>query len=241
MKSQKLIMEGWRRFLNESRAPVTTIDGKPIHMYYHSSGAPGFWIILYIVDEFRPGVPRTIVVGGVDVSEIKEPCIPKTLQVEMIYRNSDYSGAGLGPLLYDLAFFIAQSMGYGLTSDREVGSKKAARERWSKIEKDSDFQKQKTTAGNDTFDYDESTPDPDDDCIKDDEMDTNATDHSFIKKDVDHIHDVLMELEGNHMDRLDNLGRFMAKEGDAARKAYLGYLRKMATTLFQEEYDLAED
>jgi hypothetical protein len=50
-----------------------------------------------------------------------------------------------------------------------------------------------------------------------------------------------MELEANHMNRLDNLGRFMAKEGDAARKAYLGYLRRMASKLFQEEYDLAED
>ena len=233
MNSKKLIMEGWKKFLKESRAPVVEIDGKQICLYYHSKRPPGFSIVLYIVDPQQNRLKGFKVIAGIDCVTTEDPCIPKTLQVGTSYRHSDYTGKGLGPLVYDLAFFVAQSMGYGLTSDRETGSKPKARNRWSKIEADPNYEKQKTSAGNDKFDYRNNTPDdPDDDCTKD-LFDTNATDHSFIKKDVGQIHSTLMELEANHLNHLENI-----PEED--RDDFLMNLRLESTNLFHDEYDLAE-
>ena len=159
----------------------------------------------------------------------------KTLQVGESYRDSDYTGKGLGPLLYDLAFFVANSMGYGLTSDREAGSKRGARDRWSKIEADPNYEKQRTKAGNDEFDYYNDTPDDlDDDCDKDRFDDSNATDHSFVKKDTDKIHDVLTKLEANHLNYLESIPKASAK------KEFLKDLRLISSERFQAEYDLAE-
>lgn len=235
MNNHKLIMEGWRKFVNESRASVTEIDGKQICLYYHSKHPPGFSVVLYIVGPQEDSYADYKVVAGIDCVPTDDPCIPKTLQVGTSYRHSDYTGKGLGPLVYDLAFFIAQSMGYGLTSDREVGSKQKARDRWSKIEADPNYEKQKTKAGNDKFDYYNDTPDdPDDDCTKDLFDGSNATNHSFIKKDTGNTHDVLTKLEANHMDHLDSIPKTSVKN------AFLKDLRLASTELFNDEYNLAE-
>jgi len=236
MSNHKLIMEGWRKFISESRAPVTEIDGSQICLYYHSKHPPGFSIVLYIVGPQQDRLEEYKVIGGVDCVPTDDPCIPKTLQIGTSYRDSDYAGKGLGPLVYDLAFFVAQSMGYGLTSDRDVGSKKGAKDRWSKIEANPNYEKQKTKAGNDKFDYYNNTPDdPDDDCTKDSFDDSNATDHSFIKKDADQTHSTLMELEANHLNHMETIS------GAQAKKAFLKDLRMASNDLFQSEYDMVED
>ena len=236
MNNHKLIMEGWRKFINESRTPVTEIDGSQICLYYHSKHPPGFSIVLYIVGPQHNRLEEYKVIGGIDCVPTEDPCIPKTLQVGTSYRDSDYSGKGLGPLVYDLAFFVAQSMGYGLTSDRVTGSKKGAKDRWSKIEADPNYEKQRTKAGNEKFDYYNDTPDDlDDDCSLDIfDPDSNATDHSFIKKDADQIHSTLMDLEANHLNHVETIS------GARAKKAFLKDLRMASTDLFQDEYDLAE-
>tara|TARA_Y100001937_G_C7101878_1_gene322943 strand:- start:734 stop:1417 length:684 start_codon:yes stop_codon:yes gene_type:complete len=226
-------METWRRFLVESRAPVTEVYGKPIHLYFYAPDSPEFKIFLYILDKTPTGLEYPQIIAGVECDLTEEPCIPKTLQVGVSYRDSVYTGIGLGPLIYDLAFFVAHSMGYGLTSDREAGSKRKARARWSKIEADPNYEKQKTSDGNDTFDYYKDTPDPNDDCEKDEYDESNATDHSFIKKDVDKIHSILMKLEANHMDYLDSIAD--PKE----RKLFLEDLRLQAFNLFHTLYDAA--
>ena len=226
-------MESWRKFIKESRSAVTEMQGKPIHMFFHSRNSPEFKIILYILDEKPGGRKLARVIGGVECIEIEEPCIPKTLQVGTSYRDSTFAGMGLGPLLYDLAFFVAQSMGYGLTSDREIGSKRGARDRWSKIEADPNYEKQRTKAGNDKFDYNQETPDPDDDCERDEYENSNATDHSFIKKSADNTHDVLMKLEANHMDYLDSIG------DPSAVQRFLKNLKSQSNDLFSDEYDMA--
>tara|TARA_R100000406_G_scaffold37547_2_gene24910 strand:- start:24 stop:746 length:723 start_codon:yes stop_codon:yes gene_type:complete len=233
MSNHKLLMETWRRFLKESRESVTEVDGKPIHLYFYAPDSPEFKIFLYVINKTSAGFDSSQVIGGIECVLTEEPCIPKTLQVITSYRDSDYTGTGLGPLLYDLAFFVAHSMGYGLTSDRESGSKRGARDRWSKIEADPTYQKQTTKAGNDTFDYYKDTPDPDDDCEKDEYDDSNATDHSFIKKDTDKIHSVLTQLEANHMNYLDTMSD--SKE----KKIFLDDIRRRSFDLFHTEYDIA--
>ena len=237
---QKLIMENWRRFLKESRSPITEIDGKPIHMYFRSHGDASFNIFLYVVDETNEDpYTKFKIIGGIDCVPTSKPCIPKTLMVGTSYRDSDLSGKGIGPLVYDLAFFVAQSMGYGLTSDRDDGAKAGARGRWSKIEKDPSYEKKTTPAGNDTFDYNEETPDPQDDCDSPYDMDQDATQHAFIKKDADSIHPVLQQLEANHMDFIDSL-RLDVGLDSSDIKRLLGEMVKKGYELFQEEYDLEE-
>lgn len=245
MNNHKLIMEGWRKFLKESKSAVTEINGLPIHLYYRNTWRDNFMIILYTVtEENKENISKGIkihdnfeILGSIQIVNTEDPCIPKTLQVGTIFRNSKYSGQGLGPLLYDLAFFVAQSMGYGLTSDRETGTKKSARKRWANIEADPNYEKQRTAAGNDTFDYNKSTPDPDDDCTYDDITDRNATDHSFIKKDADKIHSTLMELEANHMDLMDMIQQNL---GENEKSNFLSYLGMAETNMFTDEYDMAE-
>ena len=235
MSSHRLLVEAWRRFLKESRESVTEIQGKPIHMFFYSRNSPEFKIILYILDE-KPGNRKLArVIGGVECIETEDPCIPKTLQVGTSYRDSAFAGMGLGPLLYDLAFFIAQSMGHGLTSDRYTGSKRGAKDRWSKIEADPNYEKQRTKAGNEKFDYYNDTPDDlDDDCSLDIfDPNSNATDHSFIKKDTGNTHDVLMKLEANHMDYLDSIG------DPSAVQRFLKNLKSQSNDLFSDEYDMA--
>ena len=114
MSNHNLIMEGWQKFINESRAPVTEIDGKQICLYYHSKRPPGFSIVLYIVDPQQNRLKGFKVIGGIDCVTTEDPCIPKTLQVGTSYRHSDYAGKGLGPLLYDIAI---EASG-GLMADR---------------------------------------------------------------------------------------------------------------------------
>ena len=52
--------------------------------------------------------------------------------------------------------------------------------------------------GNDTFDYNRKTLDPDDDCRRERFSGTNATDHSFIMKDMSAIKAVYDKLKSNH-------------------------------------------
>ena len=110
MSSHRLIVEGWRKFLKESRASVTQIEGKPIHMFFYSKNSPEFKIILYILDEKPRGRKLARVIGGIECIETEDPCIPKTLQVGTSYMDSAFAGMGLGPLLYDLTFFISPSI-----------------------------------------------------------------------------------------------------------------------------------
>ena len=246
MNNHKLIMESWRKFLKESKSAVTEVDGRPIYLFYFNTWRDNFTIILYTVtEENKENISKGIelqdnfeILGSIQIVNTEDPCIPKTQQVGTIFRNSKYSGQGLGPLLYDLAFSVAHSQGYALTSDRETGSKKSARKRWAKIEADPNYEKQRTAAGNDTFDYDKSTPDPDDDCTYDDLLDRNATDHSFIKKDIDEDYSTLMKLEANHMDLMDIIQQNL---GENEKQNFQSFLRMAATNMFTDEYDLAED
>jgi len=246
MNNHKLIMEGWRKFLKESKSAVTEINGLPIHLYYRNTWRDNFNITLYTVtEENKANIAKGIelqdnfeVLGAIQIVNTEDPCIPKTLQVGTIFRNSKYSGQGLGPLLYDLAFSVAHSQGYGLTSDRETGTKKSARKRWAKIEADPGYEKQRTAAGNDTFDYDKNTPDPDDDCTYDDLSDRNATDHSFIKKDIDESYSTLMKLEANHLDLMDII---IQNLGENEKENFQSFVEMAATNKFTDEYDMAED
>jgi GNAT superfamily N-acetyltransferase len=98
-----------------------------------------------------------------------------------IYVADAYRGNGLQKQLMDMAFYMVSEEGAGLTSDHQYGTRPKAAGAWEKIEKSSSYEKKATSKGNDTFDYDESTSDPNDDCSKP-KKDPSATEHSFEKK-----------------------------------------------------------
>lgn len=234
MSNHKLIMESWRKFLVESQQ----LNRDDLKLYYvdKSDGdGKAFNIILYI-----ESMGDEVLVGGIDCMETQEPCIPKTMMVGTVYRFSRFKGQGLGDLLYDCGFYVAQSLGFGLTSDKESGTKSGAKKHWKRFDSNSEYIKKVTAAGNDEFDYDDSTPDPDDDCSETDDPDWNATDHSFVKKNPDDIEPLFIKMEQNHLNYLDEL-KFNQGFSDEKIEKFLKGLRLTSAFLFADEYDMAED
>ena len=92
-----------------------------------------------------------------------KPCIPQTYDVGFVGTWPMYRNKGFGELLYKLAAAdMAKKKDAGLTSDRESRTSMDAGKSWRKLKLS--MVPRKTKAGNDRFDYDKSTPDPDDDC-----------------------------------------------------------------------------
>ena len=183
---QKLIMEGWRDFLKRS------LDDENFALIYVDYGNQKM-LTLYNAANIKE-MPKAEmknydhytayeVVGALQMREsnlmVKEPCIPKTFQVNMVFVKDKYRGNKLQKKLMDMAFYIAEKEGFGLTSDHKDGTKPKAARAWQAIEKSSQYVKQKTDSGSDTFDYSDETPDPNDDCTK--PSTPPATDHSFVK------------------------------------------------------------
>jgi len=240
MSKHKLIMESWRKFLAEGDRGyrTTTPEGDDIYLYHKTMGPTGTnnRIVLYTIDPDAFFIPpggevnmEELLNGQKDIGSIfifpasnREPCIPETYQVGAVHTAPDFDGQGYGTLLYDLAFLLAGSNGWGLTSDRDTGTKTTARGIWASIEaNDAKYQKRKTEeipisdvdldyihpqpeegatsiGGNDTFDYSGRTPDPEDDCTRDYEGRNTATNHSFVMKDLTEIKGVYDELKNNH-------------------------------------------
>ena len=56
----------------------------------------------------------------------EKPCIPYTYQVLGVYTEAAAQRRGFSKTMYNFAFYIADVMGYGLTSDHLVGTTKVA-------------------------------------------------------------------------------------------------------------------
>jgi len=194
--NQKLIMEGWRKFLGMDGEKKTSDFNLALTcMIVLDRKGSRKKIILYNPkglrqlsrDDMRNGDHYTEVemIGSVDLvistKMSSEPCIADTYQISAIYVADAYRGKGLQKQLMDIAFYVVSEEGAGLTSDHQYGTKPKAAGAWKKIEKSSSYEKKTTNKGNDTFDYDDATPDPNDDCSKP-SQDPAATDHSFEKK-----------------------------------------------------------
>ena len=183
---QKLIMEAWRDFLKKS------LDDENFALIYTDYGKQKM-LTLYDAANIKEMSKSEMkkydhyaayeVVGALQMQEsnlmVKEPCIPQTYQVNMVFVKDQFRGNKLQKKLMDMAFYIAEKEGFGLTSDHKDGTKPKAARAWQAIEKSSQYVKQKTSSGSDTFDYSDKTPDPNDDCSK--PSTPPATDHSFVK------------------------------------------------------------
>ena len=194
--NQKLIMEGWREFLGlGGKKKTSDFNLAQTCMIVLGQKGSRKKIILYNPKEFTKlsrddmrenrQYREAEIIGGIDLvlsTKISpEPCIANTYQITAIYVTDAHRGKGLQKQLMDIAFYMVSEEGAGLTSDHYYGTKSKAAGAWNKIEKSSSYEKKTTNKGNDTFDYDDATPDPNDDCSKP-SKDPAATDHSFEKK-----------------------------------------------------------
>jgi len=186
MSSHRLLVEGWRDFLNK----ITGGDNFAlIYVDYGKQKMLTLYNPANIAEMSKEEMEKYDhynayeIVGALQMREsnlmVKEPCIPQTYQVNVVYVKDKYRGNKLQKKLMDIAFYIAEKEGFGLTSDHKDGTKPKAARAWQAIEKSSQYVKQKTASGSDTFDYSDETPDPNDDCTK--PSTPPATDHSFVK------------------------------------------------------------
>ena len=239
MNKQKLIMESWRKFLKEAEE-VKQIDTSDLMLFFEDTTddtGSGFSVIIYSVGDkdLASGnyTQTTTLIGGIDVLQTDEPCIPKTMQIGSSYRNPDFRKQKVGDLLYDIAFYVANSMGYGLTSDRQSGSTSSASRLWNKFATDSGYEAKATNMGNNEFDYDNSTPeDPLDDCERDEDQSRNATDQSFIKKNADEIEPLFNDMQGRHIDWMTSL----ESAGSNKPRRFERFIKSEAYDLFQDIY-----
>ena len=201
----KLLLENWRRFITEN-------EKTELCLYHYTKGLEHA-LVLYHPKPLNLGFAvRPITdIGGIHIKKTDEPCIPITYEVSWVSVRGRHQGQNYGKMLYDLAFYVANSDGHGLTSDHSVGTMERAKKLWKSIESSPEYEKRKTEKGNDEFDYDESTPDLYDDCgeaIEDMDF-SSATDHSLFKKNFKEMEPMYMQMSENH-------NKFKPSWGDVA-------------------------
>ena len=224
-------MESWRRFLKESKQVAP--ENMMLHFSDKTDNAGAAYNIVLYTHEGEPNY-KPIAIGGIDLVQTREPCIPNTMYVGSIYRAPEYKGKGIGKLLYDIGFYIADTMGFGLTSDKEEGTMDAAVKNWKRMENDPEYEKRQTNAGNDTFDYEGKTPDPDDDCDEPYEASKNATDHSLRKKNTGEIASLVDKMEQSHREHMDFIDSKMSSS------KYVDLIKSSSMNLFTAVYDDAQ-
>lgn len=184
-------------------------------------------IIYYAQPGFGTKNENVKVAGAVTMMPTEEPCVPDTLEVATIYTDEEFRGVGLGSFLYAMAFYYANSNGYGLTSDHSIGSKEKATNKWKQLEKNPQSEKRTTKDGNSKFDYDGDTPDPDDDC--DEGSGEVAIDYSLFNTKHEAFSGVWSKLLAAHT-RFSSMTR--------GPRRFEERLSEMASDGFNRAYDL---
>jgi|TARA_R110000822_G_scaffold100797_15_gene226696 hypothetical protein len=193
----KILMENFKKFLHEDdKTPVSLPDVGKVALY-HDKESDNQQIILYYMSSRGPFVFGAC---GIDkLSEKDTPCIPTTYQVSSIYTHPNYRGEGWSKVMYGIAFFLANRMGWGVTSDHWTSTSASAKERsWDKLISRSQLTTKKTPFGNDEFDYEKETSDPFDDCDYP-AGGLPATNKSWFMKDYSVFADLYRNLKNNHI------------------------------------------
>ena len=175
-------MEGWRsweltqkiaddKFKHEPREPKKLQKDHPMApaLYIES---PGSLTSMHEIILWQPSaineenkILDVEVVAMIALSKTDEPCIAPTFQVSYSAVSDFFQRKGYGSLIYGLAFhYVNNVLKAGMTSDHSHSTTNKASKVWDKFADTKNMVKKKTTAGNDTFDYNEKTDDPDDDC-----------------------------------------------------------------------------
>lgn len=159
----KLLMESWRRFLNESPEEYLRTLGLNVN----TSADQEFTVNLFDLSQNPPKIIGTI---GTMVMADNEggratPCIPETQEIGSVAVDRMYRGRGIGTYLYEVAAVLVWQLSRGgITSDHSASTTKDAAPVWKKLDIKLGYLKRKTNSGNNEFDYNQKTPDPEDDC-----------------------------------------------------------------------------
>jgi len=196
----KLIMESWRSYINEEVYGEDFL--KTLGLTYQLE--EGEFLVQIVHKNEING--QLNVIGMIETMEMAKksgsrqtPCIPETYEIGAVAVESAFRGKGLGTWLYEVvSVLISQKGEAGLTSDHSSSTTNDAASVWKRLEKDLNYVKRKTPkgdnkekvnmetgevtlaykGGNDKFDYNSSTPDPNDDCYPPVEGEA-ASDHSL--------------------------------------------------------------
>ena len=244
--NQKLIMENWRRFLNEQEERGIRLPDDQVCMRVEMETGENAQFTMY-----TPGISESIeerilglrIIGSVNLENMDEsgPCLTgngkrPSWHVLSIHTNSAFRRVGYGAMLYGFAFLIASMNDAGLTSDKYSGSKSDAKEKWNSFSNNSNtFSKVVTSAGNDTFDYEGKTPDPMDDCDVEDLGADNGSDHSISHKNPSIYEQSIQVYEANHLDFEEEI----IESGFMSHKEFDKFLTQADFKSFEESYDEA--
>ena len=196
----KLLMESWRKFINEDVYGEDFL--KTLGLTYQFE--EGDFLVQIVHQNEING--QLTVIGMIETMEMAKksggrstPCIPETYEIGAVAVEPQFRGKGLGTWLYEVAsVLISQKGDGGLTSDHSASTTNDAATVWKRLENDLNYIKRKTPKGpdeetydmktgevfpaykgqNDKFDYNDSTPDPNDDCYPPSEGKA-ASDHSL--------------------------------------------------------------
>jgi len=213
--------------LNEIKdLPYNTINWGPMAIYHEDGGDSQSFILYHLTND--PRYPFYIV-SYLDMEQTEEPCIPNTYQITGTYTEVEARRKGFSKALHNIAFYIADSKGYGLTSDHLAGTTDVANDAsWSKYEKSSDYYKRETAEGNSEFDYKHKTPDPHDDCETTIGDKDPVTNFSFQKKNHGEIGSLFFQLRHQHEENMKTVG--------SARRSFQDRMITTAMDRFSEIY-----
>jgi GNAT superfamily N-acetyltransferase len=196
----KLLLESWRNFINEEvygedflktlGLTYQMIDGDFEIQVVHKNETNGQLSVIGMIETMEMA----------DKSGYRQtPCIPNTHEIGAVAVEPSFRGKGLGTWMYEVAAVLLSQKGEaGLTSDHSASTTNDAASVWKRLENDLNYVKRKTPVGdnkekvnmetgevtpaykggNDKFDYNDSTPDPNDDCYPPSEGEA-ASDHSL--------------------------------------------------------------
>lgn len=246
---QKLIMEGWRRFLKETKDRGIRADDKRTCLYVEIEPENAYFILYEIGDGSSANKLLDIdIIGSVTLESLEDsgPCISgkpgekPSWHVLSIHTNEKYRRVGYGSFLYGCAFLVAEMNGAGLTSDKYSGSKPEAKAKWSSFENDASsggqtYKFRQTPDGNSVFDYDgTATPsDPNDDC--DLEPYDNASDFSISHKNPKIFQNAILKYEANHGDFVD----LLSSNGVMTEQEFEKFIQQADFKSFESSYDNA--
>ena len=156
-------MENWRKFLNENKDEYLRTLGLDVK----TSSDGEFTVNLFDLEQDPPKIIGTI--GTMEMADDEggraTPCIPETQEIGSVAVDRMYKNKGFGTYLYEVASVLVFQMSKGgITSDHSASTTKAAAPIWKKLAGKLGYIKRKTARGNDEFDYNQKTPDPNDDC-----------------------------------------------------------------------------
>ena len=221
----KLLMENWRKFINEEIYGEEFL--KTLGLTYQVQ-EDEFLVQIIHKNEINGQLK---VIGMIETMEMGKssggkptPCIPETQEVGAVAVDPAFRSKGLGTWLYEVvSVLISQKGDGGLTSDHSASTTNDAANVWKRLENDLNYDKRKTPKGdgeekinmetgevtaaydgeNDEFDYNNKTPDPNDDCYPPVEGEP-ASNHS-LKIPASRMKEVanLMQIQMDNFDSWD--------------------------------------